>query len=215
MDDEFRSLRDRTFSWQITSTIYRALDPSIAEFRLLVLRAGRAEDSIQAELQQACLKGPLQPVPHYETISYCWGDSTDVATIQINQRSVWIPASAAAALRCMREARSDRVLWLDAVCINQADLDERAQQVGMMADIYSNSQGNLIYLGEETEFTLRAIESIYTCLEDMKKATHNLQVVDGTPMDYHSIDNFWTHGGRNNNIDVEAIDSFFSNPWFR
>ena len=130
-------------------------------------------------------------------------------------QSVWVPASAAAALQCMREAHSDRVLWLDAVCINQADLDERAQQVGMMADIYSNSKGNLVYLGEEDRFTLRAIESIYKCLDDIKTATFDFKMVEHTPLDYRSANNFFSEGGRKNSIDVEAIDSFFSNSWFR
>ena len=214
MEQELRSLRERVFFWQKDQKLYRALDASKAEFRLLVVSPGRLQDPLQVELRSASLKGKWRSRPKYETISYHWGEPADVAAIQINKQSVSVPANAAAALRCMRDAHTERVLWIDAVCINQADLDERAHQVNMMADVYSNATGNLIYLGEANALIDRAFESIYTCLEDIKKVTRNFEKVQGTPMDYLSA-NYNFQGGSMDNLDKEAVADIFSNPWFR
>lgn len=40
-----------------------------------------------------------------------------------------------------------RVLWIDAICINQADMQERSRQVTMMGDIYTLTAQNLVFLG--------------------------------------------------------------------
>lgn len=40
------------------------------------------------------------------------------------------------------------MLWVDAVCINQRDVDERTQQVSMMRDIYASAEQVFIWLGE-------------------------------------------------------------------
>jgi hypothetical protein len=49
-----------------------------------------------------------------------------------------------------RDAPKDRRLWVDSICINQKDNDEKATQVPMMADIYRKSRQVLIWLGEGT-----------------------------------------------------------------
>ena len=64
------------------------------------------------------------------------------------------------------EAKADqpsagRKLWVDALCINQADLAERLQQVIIMGSIYSQAERVILWLGEafeecESAFTLIA-----------------------------------------------------------
>lgn len=53
-----------------------------------------------------------------------------------------------ASLRYLRETDSRRILWVDAICINQKDFNERGHQVGIMRDIYSKAPQVLIWLGE-------------------------------------------------------------------
>ncbi|KAG5769211.1 hypothetical protein H9Q72_003483 [Fusarium xylarioides] len=48
------------------------------------------------------------------------------------------------------------LLWVDAICINQDDLDERAQQVALMQQIYSRASSVLVWLGRATEQTVPA-----------------------------------------------------------
>ncbi|EMT68770.1 Heterokaryon incompatibility protein 6, OR allele, partial [Fusarium odoratissimum] len=59
--------------------------------------------------------------------------------------------NAAAALRRLRWKRKKRVLWIDAICINQADVDEKNTQVPLMQKIYGQGQNVLVWLGEPTD----------------------------------------------------------------
>jgi len=51
------------------------------------------------------------------------------------------------ALRDLRNKERNILLWVDAVCINQSDYEERALQVGRMTDIYHTAAHSIIYLG--------------------------------------------------------------------
>jgi hypothetical protein len=42
-------------------------------------------------------------------------------------------------------------LWIDAICINQADLDERKQQVQLMRDVYSGASRVVVWLREKVK----------------------------------------------------------------
>lgn len=54
----------------------------------------------------------------------------------------------------------DGLIWIDAICINQADLDERSSQVALMQKIYSQAAGTLIWLGKEDRISSHAIPLI-------------------------------------------------------
>ena len=190
--------------------LYRPLE-SAKEFRLLLLHAGKARDPVRAELQLARLDEVV--APHYETISYCWGDATRTATIYLDKKKSSVPASSVAALSCVRLPDRDRIVWIDAVCINQADLDERAQQVAMMADIYSSSNGNLVYLGEEDKYTEQAVESIHRIITDVKRRTDDFRSTKGTPFE-RGVERFF-YKDVSCGADERALASFFSANWFR
>jgi len=59
-----------------------------------------------------------------------------------------VTANCEAALRRLRNANSKRILWVDAICINQDDPTERSQQVTLMRDIYRNASNILAWLGK-------------------------------------------------------------------
>ncbi|KIW84644.1 hypothetical protein Z517_00032 [Fonsecaea pedrosoi CBS 271.37] len=50
-------------------------------------------------------------------------------------------------------AAGPNYIWVDALCIDQASLAERNQQVNLMADIFKAAQGVVVWLGEEDDFT--------------------------------------------------------------
>ena len=53
------------------------------------------------------------------------------------------------ALVSLRRPYESRLLWVDALCINQDDVEERSQQVSIMGRIYKEARMVLVYLGEE------------------------------------------------------------------
>ncbi|KAG9189715.1 hypothetical protein G6011_06583 [Alternaria panax] len=135
---------------------YRPLDPSEGEdIRLLCLYPGEFHEPIRCDLLHASLDDDIE----YEALSYTWasedGDASlsqriSCAYIGEEQISVLpVTSSCASALRRLRFPSQERMLWVDALAIDQSNLQERNQQVAIMARIYSGASQVLVYLGEE------------------------------------------------------------------
>ncbi|CZR70249.1 uncharacterized protein PAC_20150 [Phialocephala subalpina] len=78
----------------------------------------------------------------YDALSYTWGDGAVQRTISCEDgQELKVGINLHSALTALRsfEMRSSRLLWIDALCINQNDNEERNQQVSLMADIYSKA----------------------------------------------------------------------------
>lgn len=133
--------------------IYRPLNSQ--EVRLVILHPG-------TEVKCDLIHVHLESLPFYETISYVWGNRKIRETILLNGQEKDVPASTKSALRRMQQDR-ERYLWIDAVCINQDDVDERSQQVALMASIYSQAD-NIVWLGEDV---LGCAEPAVKCMQRM------------------------------------------------
>lgn len=138
---------------QAASGIYGALDDGRSEIRALSLNSGDFDDPISCSLQVVS----LQEQPIYRALSYVWGTAPPNTTISINGHETKITPSLAATLRRIRNPASSSatadgsLIWIDAICINQADLAERESQVKLMGRIYRQASRVLIWLGEGTE----------------------------------------------------------------
>jgi hypothetical protein len=85
--------------------------------------------------------------PQYEALSYTWGDPNDLEDIIINGLKIKVRANLYSALRHLR-TKEPRVLWADAICIDQGNFQERTYQVGLMDYIYTRASCVLVWLGE-------------------------------------------------------------------
>jgi hypothetical protein len=85
--------------------------------------------------------------PSLSALSYCWGESFNKLPISVDGRVVGVTSNLHAALTRLR---SDGVesIWIDALCINQDDKEERSIQVGRMGTIYKQAKMVIIWLGE-------------------------------------------------------------------
>jgi hypothetical protein len=126
---------------------YQHLDPSSSEIRLLVLKPGARDGFLQCELQHAF----LDDKPTYEAVSYCWGDAASRCHILLCGKVVNITTNVRDALLRFRHECDPRTLWVDALCIDQEDLDERCQQVQKMSEIYTSAKAILAWTGEAEE----------------------------------------------------------------
>ena len=88
---------------------------------------------------------------HFEALSYVWGSNAHIDTFEINcnGRLLVIGSNLRSALLRIRHATKARQLWVDAVCINQKDEDEKSQQVKQMGEIYASAERVLIWIGED------------------------------------------------------------------
>ena len=77
-------------------------------------------------------------------------------------------ANRTAAMRRLRNKKKRRVLWIDAICIDQSSMDERNQQVELMGDVYSKARRVILWLGEEStfsDFTISFLKSYHKVLK--------------------------------------------------
>lgn len=113
-----------------------------------------ADDSIQFTLEVV----DLDERPCYQALSYTWGhpfDSTEKPLpeqgIVCNGIPIAIGNNLYSALCCVRQRRDTTTLWVDAVCINQKNTQERNCQVALMYDIYGRATRTIVWLGIEDE----------------------------------------------------------------
>lgn len=99
--------------------------------------------------------------PHlYSALSYVWGCPEKTQYISIGSRNLSITANLHAALSRLRDNFLERILWVDAICIDQGNLRERGIQVQSMAMIYNMASCVVVWLGESESNSDRAIEEI-------------------------------------------------------
>ncbi|KAJ8132312.1 hypothetical protein O1611_g1317 [Lasiodiplodia mahajangana] len=121
--------------------------------RLMHLQPGIETDPIHLSLVTTA----LDSAPDFEAISYCWGNARDERLVTCNGAALSITNSLFTGLAYFRHADRPRVLWADAICINQADVAEKTGQVQLMPLIYSQSMRTLVWLGVANDPTLGTI----------------------------------------------------------
>lgn len=124
---------------------YSQLDRENRQIRLLTLEPGVWADKICCSIDIVSFNDH----PTYEALSYVWGNEKDRKDIQLNGRPFDVTENLWMVLRRLRDDAVRRVLWVDAVCINQKDNNEKSHQVAMMGEIYSSCQKTVIWLGED------------------------------------------------------------------
>ena len=87
-------------------------------------------------------------VANYEALSYAWGAPVLNRSIRLEGAHYAVTANLKVILRALRHAEHERVLWVDAICIDQHNIAERSHQVSRMNDIYSKASNVIIWLGE-------------------------------------------------------------------
>lgn len=115
------------------------------EFRLLVLEPGPDPDS---NISVRLIPCRPQFASAYDALSYVWGDQSIRTTISLDGRPFEITSNLHWALRRTRDRHEARVVWADAICINQQDLQERSHQVAMMGTIFSSARRVLVCMGD-------------------------------------------------------------------
>ncbi|KAI1321505.1 heterokaryon incompatibility protein-domain-containing protein [Xylariaceae sp. FL0255] len=133
----------------------------------------------------------LDDKPTYEALSYCWGDASNKLLIFCDGQPFSVTESLEAALRHLRRIDGgDRVLWVDAICINQDGIAERANQVSIMDRIYQTASRVVVWLGEasaDSDLVFPLCADIDECWSD---------VLYNDSYDLHGAENMWRKEGR-------------------
>ncbi|EJT75355.1 hypothetical protein GGTG_05292 [Gaeumannomyces tritici R3-111a-1] len=130
------------------------------QIRLLVLdsrdtpsRAAEADDNWPIHVELKAYND--DDCPEYEAVSYAWGgeDGNSLPCRPVYVGRPWDllfqTRNCYEMLRLLRPRHGLRFIWVDALCINQSDLEERSQQVAKMAFIYGHALRVVLYLGPD------------------------------------------------------------------
>jgi hypothetical protein len=116
------------------------------EIRLVRLEQSDADEAIKCSLQAAIVD---YKCPNYIAISYTWGSKGRYDHIQLNGTRFPVRRNLWHFLNQMRSRQRYSLFWIDAICIDQDDVEEQNHQVGMMREIYSGAQAVWVWLGTE------------------------------------------------------------------
>ncbi|CAJ2508401.1 Uu.00g134270.m01.CDS01 [Anthostomella pinea] len=142
------ALEEKIDAERATSAIlYAPLDHTKKLFRLCYIMPGEWHEQVQCHMTTASM-GEGE-VPSYRCLSYCWGFESAGETISINGHSVPVQQNLVIALRRLRARGMHSPLWIDALCINQQDNEEKSIQVAQMATIYSCAAEVFVWIGDD------------------------------------------------------------------
>jgi hypothetical protein len=152
---------------------YSVLDPERHEIRVVILNPAKESSApVTCELETVSLDDNFE----YEALSYVWGDPETTKPIQLAGERFEVTTNLQAALRCLRQTSTARVLWVDAICIDQQDMDERSRQVRMMGPIYKDATQVVAFLGEEDGHEYKHVDALIEMGEN--PANHFLSSLD-------------------------------------
>jgi hypothetical protein len=176
----------------MSSHPYCILPPDGDNIRLLRLLPNDDEAApVQCELCSYSLQKLGLRTHLYEALSYVWGDTRETLPIWVDNNQFPVTVNLHAALLRLRDHSFERIIWIDAICINQKNPQEQGHQVQLMAKIYSNAYRVIVWLGEE-------VVEIKGALEDIRLAA-NKELL----------------GHSEKEINKQAILNLLQRPWFR
>ncbi|KAI0095924.1 heterokaryon incompatibility protein-domain-containing protein [Daldinia grandis] len=193
-----------TMEKSMNTNSYEALPADGSEIRLVTIHQGEEDENIE------CTVGNFPFIEstdshEYEALSYVWGDATSTAFISLNKKPFQVTRNLEAALRALRLRDRKRLIWVDAICINQASVQERNQEVGRMGKIYSQAGHIIVWLGPDT--FIRG-----ECISDRTVDLLNL-LADTNSEDPEAAATMMVKTG-NSLYGLELLHKFFFQPWF-
>jgi hypothetical protein len=140
VQEELQTILSNYLTWDKKLYADLRLDPE--SIRLVEIRPGSGQ--IEVDLIKKSLDEARNA---YEALSYTWGSPTPKETIMVNGVKVQINEWLFGALSSLRLPNAKRCLWVDAICINQADIAERSIEVQKMGDIYRLAKTVVVFHG--------------------------------------------------------------------
>ncbi|XTI94194.1 ankyrin repeat-containing domain protein [Cenococcum geophilum] len=186
---------------------YLPIDLGGPAIRLLRLLRGNLTDNIQCDLFEGWINQLEGGIP-YDALSYTWESTEKPAKITVNGSTMHVTLNLYIALQHLRFEDKDRILWIDAICIDQENHQERGHQVQQMSCIYKEAEQVVIWLGQSTE------EADLTM--DFIKQLHEDNVAIGG--DWRSLAKFWMHTRYPDLEDRmrwrKGMEFILGRPWF-
>jgi Heterokaryon incompatibility protein (HET) len=115
--------------------------------RLLRLHPGKPDEPIHCDRLAVSLQHP----PAYKFLSYVWGDRSRPMRIAVGRELCNITVNLYSALKAIRAQDLTLTLWVDCLCINLENMEEKGSQVALMPQIARSASETIVWLGEGSE----------------------------------------------------------------
>jgi hypothetical protein len=112
--------------------------------------------------------------PFWTAVSYTWASQTPSEILLIDDHHLPITTNVAQIVRALREPYQDIVVWIDAVCINQKDADEKVSQLEIMRKIYEKAKEVVIWLRPPEQVSAANLLAASQWLEKMMNQDHEV-----------------------------------------
>ncbi|KAF4776733.1 hypothetical protein HER10_EVM0008417 [Colletotrichum scovillei] len=169
------------------------------------------DDPIQCDLREVRLGSSSQETTPYEALSYVWGGRRGEHPIRCNGCRVDVTKNCLEALRHLRYSDRERVLWIDAICIDQSSIPEKNVQVALMGDVYRFAARTIVWIGTD-ESPGNLLLSLFRRFIPL---THNL--AEPTVKTAHAVlapgAETYTNAVPSRNV-LKAIELLTKVPWF-
>jgi hypothetical protein len=202
---ELEEMMKQDFFHTDTTAIKYAYRPigTDEDIRLFHLGPGDRKDPIKGFLAHISLTSK----PNYEALSYTWGSNIQPYEILTDDGAIPITSSLQAALVRLRFLDRVRVLWVDALCINQQSNEEKPEQILLMPKIYSSASKVVVHLGPEENGSEKVFDLLdriartnFSALSNQFTLTNSLSIA-ALP---ETRDKCWI-----------PFRGFWRRPWFR
>lgn len=117
-------------------------------------------DNLRCELFEYPLQTSDKPSHPYEALSYVWGSEDKPRSITVNNQDLNVTRNLHTMLLHLRDHACSRVMWVDAICIDQDDEKDKENQIPLIAEIYARAYRVVVWLGTAEGGIDQALESI-------------------------------------------------------
>ncbi|KAI1089498.1 heterokaryon incompatibility protein-domain-containing protein [Rostrohypoxylon terebratum] len=192
--------------------------------RILCIEPGPKDSPLECRLEERDLRTDKIE----EALSYVWGDLKSDQDIKIDGSSFKVTANLKGILYSLRHEDAPRNIWIDAICINQSNLEEKGHQVRLMRDIYSKALQTTIWLGDwppetstsEGEFPMIMERNVNRVAQELLgefnslKNQYDLAGMLEKYKEYQTA-RFWDKQPLGLKIMIaRCVDSIMSHPWW-
>ncbi|KAF2116789.1 heterokaryon incompatibility protein-domain-containing protein [Lophiotrema nucula] len=177
---------------------FNAFTDPRSEIRILTIHPGGGDDPISCELRTFS----LTELPNYEALSYTWGDNTSQKSIEINSKRFITFSNAYEGLLELRDPASPRAIWIDAICINQKDLEEKEHQILLMKVVYEKASRVIVWFPRSRGSEDLAVGLLYELRAQLAEETNSVQNMQQI------------HAPRLRSPEWIALRDFLDHPWW-
>jgi hypothetical protein len=149
----------------------------------------------------------IDSAPAYTAVSYTWDGQQRDQDLRVGGSNLRVIENVRAGLPYLIKCAKTQFLWIDGICVNQDDHDEKAVQIPLMQEIYTKCQECLIWLGESTPEAELAIDAI-------PRITHQLKLHDAVQVWEMEGIHVPSSGVPDSPL-WKGFVKLFSRPWFK